>query len=34
VPTLKELGVHSVFGPGASTEAVIEAFRSATHETA
>ncbi|HET7011623.1 MAG TPA: cobalamin B12-binding domain-containing protein [Anaerolineales bacterium] len=31
VPTLKELGVDSVFGPGASTEAVIQAFRSATN---
>ena len=30
VPTLRELGVDAVFGPGAHTQAVIEAFRSAT----
>jgi len=29
LPTLKELGVDAVFGPGAHTEAVIEAFRAA-----
>jgi methylmalonyl-CoA mutase, C-terminal domain len=34
VPSLKELGVAAVFGPGASTGAVIEAFRSATHRSA
>ena len=34
VPSLKELGVAAVFGPGASTEAVIEAFRSAPNRSA
>jgi methylmalonyl-CoA mutase C-terminal domain/subunit len=29
VPSLKALGVDAVFGPGASTEAVAEAFRTA-----
>jgi methylmalonyl-CoA mutase C-terminal domain/subunit len=34
VPTLKEMGIHSVFGPGASTEAVIQAFEAATQGSA
>jgi methylmalonyl-CoA mutase C-terminal domain/subunit len=34
VPTLQDLGVAAVFGPGASTAAVIAAFRSATSRSA